>query len=79
MISSVLVLMKITNLIKNKLLDATRNNEKKKLLMAHQRRVRHCYQKKKLLMAHQRRVRHCYECFYGAPLDGGPLLTFPPL
>ena len=28
MISSVLVLMKITNLIKNKLLDATRNNEK---------------------------------------------------
>ena len=62
MISSVLVLMKITNLIKNKLLDATRNNEKnvtngapeegapllseKKLLMAHQRRVRHCYQKK---------------------------------
>ena len=28
MISSVLVLMKITNLIKNKLLDAIRNNEK---------------------------------------------------
>ena len=60
MIYFVLVLMKITNLIKNKLLDATRNNEKM-LLMAHQRRVRHCYQKKKLLMAHQRRVRHCYQ------------------
>ena len=58
MISSVLVLMKITNLIKNKLLDATKKEKKvtngvpeegapllseKKLLMAHQRVVRHCY------------------------------------
>ena len=61
MIYFVLVLMKITNLIKNKLLDATRNNEKKKLLMAHQRRVRHSYQKKKVTN--------------GAPEEGAPLLS----
>jgi hypothetical protein len=30
-------------------------------------------------MAHQGKVRHCYHCVYGAPLDGAPLLTFPPL